>query len=232
MPRPKPEPKSPRRSARRRAHRRVGVDGQRVALLVAALKVLETKLYEQVSVEDVLGEAGVSRQTFYRCFPSKQALFHQIFRDGNALFLGAIAALDKRGGDPVEVADRALTGALELVAHGGAALRALYRETIRPESEFAPYRAEVLEAMVEDIARWVRDDLHLEIDTLLVRAVLLAVEQLMFQLAERGSLAPAEVERFRVLVRLLVAGVWRELAGEPRRVRRSRSGPRVARRAR
>ncbi len=227
MKRSKPERHAPRRP--RRAHRRVGVEGQRIAILAGAMQVLATKLYEQVSVEDVLAAANVSRQTFYRCFPNKQALFHQIFREGNALFLGAIAALDKRGGDPVEIADRALTGALQFVVHGGGALRALYRETIRPGSEFAPYRAEVLDAMIADVASWVRGDLGLPVDALLVRALLVAIEQLMFELASADALTPAAIERFRTLVRTLVAGVWRELrSGAPRRERGASS--RLARR--
>ncbi|MBK7976495.1 MAG: TetR/AcrR family transcriptional regulator [Deltaproteobacteria bacterium] len=189
----------------------MGVDGQRATILAAALRALAEKPYEQLSVEDVLRAAGVSRQTFYRCFPNKQALFHQIFRDGNALFLGAIATLDRSGDDPVTVADRALTGALSFVVHGGPALRALYRETIRPDGEFAPYRAEVFEAMVADIAGWARADLRLDVDELLVRAVLLAIERLMFELAERGTPSTADVERFRRMVHLLVDGVWRGL---------------------
>ncbi len=195
----------------------MGVDGQRATILAAALRALATKPYEQLSVEDVLREAVVSRQTFYRCFSSKQALFHQIFRDGNALFLGAIAALDKSGDDPVTVADRALTGALSFVVHGGPALRALYRETIRPDGEFAPYRAEIFEAMVADIGGWARRDLNVQVDELLVRAVLLAIERLMFELAERGTPSAKDVERFRRMVHVLVDGVWRGLRAAPAR---------------
>lgn len=191
------------------------MEGQRATILAAALRALADKPYEQLSVEDVLREAAVSRQTFYRCFASKQALFHQIFRDGNALFLGAIGALDKSGDDPVTVADRALTGALSFVVHGGAALRALYRETIRPDGEFAPYRAEVFEAMVADIVGWARADLKLEVDELLVRAVLLAIERLMFELAERGTPSARDAERFRRMVHVLVDGLWRGLRARP-----------------
>lgn len=209
--RPRTARPSSRRGARAEPRRRVGVDGQRATILAAALRALAEKPYEQLSVEDVLRAAGVSRQTFYRCFPNKQALFHQIFRDGNALFLGAIATLDRSGDDPVTVADRALTGALSFVVHGGPALRALYRETIRPDGEFASYRAEVFEAMVADIAGWARADLRLDVDELLVRAVLLAIERLMFELAERGTPSTADVERFRRMVHLLVDGVWRGL---------------------
>jgi len=198
-------------AAARAPRRRVGVDGQRMAILAAAMKVLETKSYEQLSVEDVLQTAPVSRQTFYRCFPNKSALFHQIFRDGNAMFLLAIQSLDKRGDDPVSVADRALTGGLMFVIHGGAALRALYRETIKPDSEFAPYRREVLDALVADITAWAGGMLKAPVDPWLVRAVLLATEQLIFELAAHGTPSNDDLQRFRAIVRTLVEGCWNEL---------------------
>ena len=195
----------------RPARRRVGVEGQRITILASAIRVLETRPYEQLSVEDVLKEANVSRQTFYRCFPNKNALFHTIFRDGNAMFLAAIKSLDKTGADPVQVMDRALTGALLFVIHGGGALRALYRETIRPDGEFAPYRKEVLDALVADVGGWARDELRLPVDPLLVRAVMLSVEQLAFEMAGRGVPSAAELERFRKVVLTLVEGVLHEL---------------------
>lgn len=201
----------PRRAAERGPRRRVGIDGQRMTILAAAMKVLESKSYEQLSVEDVLQTAPVSRQTFYRCFRNKNELFHQIFRDGNAMFLMAIKSLDKSGDDAVTVADRALTGGLMFVIHGGGALRALYRETIKPDGEFAPYRREVLDTLVADIAEWASGLLKAPVDPLLVRAVLLATEQLIFELAAHGTPSNEELQRFRDIVRTLVEGTWNEL---------------------
>lgn len=182
-----------------------------MAVLAGAMKVLEAKSYEQLSVEDILQAAGVSRQTFYRCFRNKNELFHTIFRDGNTMFLGAIHALDKRGDDVLAVTDRALTGSMMFVIHGGAALRALYRETIKPDSEFAPYRKEVLDTLVGEIVAWASNLLRGPIDPLLVRAVLLAIEQLIFDMAAQGTPSNENIERFRGIVRTLVEGVWHEL---------------------
>lgn len=206
-----PEPATPPAKPPRAPRRRVGVEGQRITILAAAMKVLETKSYEQLSVEDVLQQAQVSRQTFYRCFPNKNALFHQIFRDGNAMFLTAIKSLDKSGDDAVTVADRALSGGLLFVIHGGAALRALYRETIKPDGEFAPYRREVFDTLVAEITDWASGLLKSPVDPLLVRAVLLATEQLIFEMAANGTPSNDELQRFRRIVRTLVEGTWLEL---------------------
>lgn len=200
----------------RRARRRIGVEGQRVAILAVSAQLLATKSYEQLSVEDILLAAGVSRQTFYRCFRNKNELFHTIFRDGNAMFLRAIAALDKTGADPATVMDRALTGAFLFVIHGGTMLRALYRETVKPDSEFAPYRKEVLETLVGDITGWSRATFSLDADPLLVRAVLLAVEQLIFEMTAVGTPDAEEIAHFRRVVRLLVEGAWREVERQAR----------------
>lgn len=198
-------PKPPRR--------RIGVEGQRQAIVFAALKVLESKPYEQVSVEDILREANVSRQTFYRCFGNKTEVYHQVFRMGNEMFLAALNNLDRSGSDPLEVADRALTGAFMFMIHGGSILRALYRETIKPDSEFAPYRREVLDALIGEIGGWASEKAGVEVDPLLVRAVLLSVEHLMYELASGGSPpTPEDIERHRRVVRTLVEGCWLALA--------------------
>lgn len=200
----------------RRPRRRIGVEGQRATILDAAVRLLATKSYEQLAVEDILQSAGVSRQTFYRCFRNKNELFHTVFQDGNAMFLRAIASLDKTGKDPATVMDRALTGAFLFVIHGGTMLRALYRETVKPDSEFAPYRKEVLDSLIGDITRWSRDAFGVEVDPLLVRAVLLAVEQLIFEMTAQGTPSTAEIEHFRQVVRVLVDGAWREVERQSR----------------
>lgn len=194
--------------------RRIGVEGQRQAIVIAALKVLEGKSYEQVSVEDILREANVSRQTFYRCFSNKTEVYHQVFRMGNGMFLQALQGLDRSGDDPVEVADRALTGAFMFMIHGGQVLRALYRETIKPDSEFAPYRREMLDALIAEITGWASEKSGVEVDPLLVRAVLLATEHLMYELAAQGNPALETIERHRKVLRTLVEGCWREVRAQ------------------
>ena len=123
-------------------------------------------------------------------------------------------AEDERPG--LDDLDRALTGAFLFVIHGGSMLRALYRETVKPDSEFAPYRREVLETLIEDITRWSRAAFNVPVDPLLVRAVLLAVEQLIFEMTAEGPPGAEEIAHFRRVVRVLVDGAWREVERQAR----------------
>ena len=190
---------------------RLGIEGQRRRVLTGALQVLGSRPYQEVSVQDVLDAAGVSRQTFYRCFANKTEVYHQVFREGNAMFLAAIRSLDKSGADAVQVAERALDGALLFVRFGGAVLRALYAETVRPGSEFAAYRREVLDALVADVLGWSGKNQMVAADPMVVRAVLLVVEQLLFELASQPDPTPEAIARTRDAILLIVRGTHDEL---------------------
>lgn len=68
-------------------------------ILAAAIKLFCRDGYASVSIEDITAEAGVSRITYYRHFPSKSAivleLFHRAAAEGAPLLL-AVEAIDYR----------------------------------------------------------------------------------------------------------------------------------------
>lgn len=68
-------------------------------LLIAATNLFCSKGYAAVSVEDITSEAGVSRVTFYRHFPSKAAVALELFQRAGEIAgprLTAIGARDFR----------------------------------------------------------------------------------------------------------------------------------------
>jgi AcrR family transcriptional regulator len=107
---------------------------RREAFIDAAQRLMQTKGYEQMSVQDVLGETNSSRGAFYHYFPSKTALLEAVVE---------------------RIADRALAAAAPLVAEPGldavAKMEAVFRVITRWKLE----RTELMRAVLRV---WDSDD--------------------------------------------------------------------------
>lgn len=68
-----------------KAHTTVKVDARKIksrgALYVAFLNLLEQKSLEQISIREIAAAAGVGHATFYRHYPSKEALLDDLAAD-------------------------------------------------------------------------------------------------------------------------------------------------------
>lgn len=58
---------------------RPGVDQQRKVILAAAIELFAEKGSAAVSVSEISRKAGVSRDTYYRCFPDKASLLTALY---------------------------------------------------------------------------------------------------------------------------------------------------------
>src|SRR2546429_2049144 len=67
-------------SAARPARRRLAPDDRRQALINAALKLFNTHLYDEVSVDDIAAEAGMSRPLVYHYYGGKAGVFISALR--------------------------------------------------------------------------------------------------------------------------------------------------------
>jgi AcrR family transcriptional regulator len=63
---------------------------QRARILVAVAEAVTESGYAQMSVEDIVRRAGVSRRTFYEQFESKDVAFLSAFDDGAKLLLASV----------------------------------------------------------------------------------------------------------------------------------------------
>jgi AcrR family transcriptional regulator len=72
----------------------------RPALYAALLELLEEKLFEQVTVREITDRAGVGYATFFRRYPDKQALLHDVaageIRKLLAMALPILHTVDRR----------------------------------------------------------------------------------------------------------------------------------------
>lgn len=126
----------------------------REALSRAAVRLVVERGLENVRVEDIAAEVGVSPRTFNNYFSSKEAAVCSIGVDRRARLLGALR--DRPDDEPVV---QAVTGALLELSSSGDPDRA-FLATVRVATqnpgvlaEYLKAHAAVEEAMTEEIAR-------------------------------------------------------------------------------
>ena len=144
-------------------------------LLDAMLHLLETRPYDQVTIREVARQAGVGYATFFRHYPSKDALLHD-------LAAGQISELLQRA-LPILFADDSRQSCLTLFAYvdarralwsalltGGAAtmLKQIFTEQAREQAQRNPHESGGLpdelriifavSATVEILAWWLQQE--------------------------------------------------------------------------
>jgi AcrR family transcriptional regulator len=198
--------------------RRIGVEGQRVRLVRAAAEAFAARGFDACSVENVLESARVSRQTFYRCFSSKEALFHDVHADVSRGVIQSVAALPDADLDPATSIRRHFEVLFERAREVGPIVCELEREAARPSSPYHVHREERRRYGIEYARGWVLRHYGVNADRELTRAVVYAIEQLILATAEaRTQTAVASGIRAATLLvqaALLRMGVEPETSGE------------------
>lgn len=121
--------------------------------MLALAEVVGEKGYAATSVADVIGRAGVSRQTFYEQFPSKLACFLAAFDTAGDILLSEVApALGDGGGAPLERFDRLLTRYLDVLAASSGTARVLLVECHAAGPEAIGRRAALQERITAVLA--------------------------------------------------------------------------------
>ena len=127
--------------------RRLTAEERRTEILDAALSAFSRKGYHATSIDDIAGEAGVSKALIYEHFASKQELYADLIaRNARELTQRVAAALV---GVELESGMARLAIGLEaffaFVEERRDAWRMLFRDVADPES------AEVLDRMLEQV---------------------------------------------------------------------------------
>ena len=79
----------------RRRRRRADAEQNVTAILQAATKVLSAQ--PEASVEDIARAAGVSRQTVYAHFPSRETLLNAVIEQATAEVSAAFSSVSREG---------------------------------------------------------------------------------------------------------------------------------------
>jgi AcrR family transcriptional regulator len=124
---------------RHRLSREEVVRSQRERMLRAMAQTTARKGYVATTVADVLSAAGVSRETFYEQFKSKEDCFAHALDAAAQVLLAGVAEAQGDEGEPLDRLDRTLR---------------VYLDTLAAESDFARlFLVEVYAAGPEALAR-------------------------------------------------------------------------------
>jgi AcrR family transcriptional regulator len=125
---------------------------QRDRMLSAFAEVLTERGYVNTPVAAVIERAGVSRETFYQQFSSKQDCFIAALEDTVSELAGTLAnTLAAPGGTPIERFDRMLTVYLDALAERPATARLFLIETYAVGEEAMRRRVQLQEQFVEGL---------------------------------------------------------------------------------
>ncbi|HET7465243.1 MAG TPA: TetR/AcrR family transcriptional regulator [Candidatus Dormibacteraeota bacterium] len=121
------------------------------AFVEAAMRLMQTKGYEQMSIQDLLDELGVSRGAFYHYFESKQALLSAMV---DRIADQALSAVSPVVDDPALAAIPKLQGFFGGIAQYKTDRRALMLEFINvwKSDDMAVVRDRLRRTMIEKIA--------------------------------------------------------------------------------
>lgn len=144
-----------RRAAREPAARNGEIEE---AICAAAERLMAERPFAQLSVADVLAEAGVSRASFYFYFASKYALLERLAeRVTGSVFGTSRAWFDADAGDPRAQLHEAVAGAFDTWALHGPVIRAII-ESGPAAPEVAALWSRLMGEFVDAAAERIRRD--------------------------------------------------------------------------
>ena len=135
-------------------HKRPGIEQQRQAILEAAVALFSVTGAAAVSVSAISKQAGVSRDTFYRCYDNKDQLVDALYeRSVSNKMLALTAAQDTDFADPVWLR-RAIDGMVDDILAEHQAARFLFLEAADPSSHAHQVIDGALNQVSADMQRW------------------------------------------------------------------------------
>jgi len=182
------------------------IEATKQAILAAAATVY-ARSGDEPPVQEVLDAAKVSRATFYKYFPAKDALQKALLDATVTLMLNAIQGAIDAETTPVARVDAAIRTYLQWVARSPALYRTLLTTALRPGSPTAEIRQKGIARFAKQLASEVERAGLPAADPLVYQALVLAAEGTAMRLVQTQQPPEAAfVERARKsLVRIIAA---------------------------
>ncbi len=151
---------------------------RRRRILDAAARLIVRQGIEHSTVEDLIAEADIARATFYRAFPSLDAVVEALYAEYEQQVLVRLAD-DLKNVQQVDEAGLTLIidSVLREQEHRGPLVRAMFREELRPGRGKLWQRRRVA-AQVSLVRRWWEDTSGLEADDDLILCLLLLLQSI------------------------------------------------------
>ena len=176
----------------------------RQRIVEGAREVLAQKGIRATTVQHVLESSGVSRRTFYQYFGSLENLLLHLYTQFTDQLANSMEAAIKAESDAVQRLNKAIASYLDIQETGGPLLIAMQAEAIRADSLLANQREQTLDRMVALVGRSIADTLHVHLDPLLVRNLLMGVEGSVIHMQRNGSFGPED----RARIEHITQSIW------------------------
>lgn len=180
------ERKAPGSSPQRRAPGiQIGEAAARALVLQGSAQVFARMGVRAPSVEHLLEASGVSRRTFYRLYPNKEAVVVALYALGTEMLLDACRRAARQEQHLPALVERCIDAHLDNARGNGRLVFVLGGEAQRQESALHARRLAVHDEIVELLAASSASRASGGVDRLLLRGLLLALEGVTrFVLAE------------------------------------------------
>jgi AcrR family transcriptional regulator len=196
----------------------------RSRILEAAAQVFARRGVRQVSVEELLEAASVSRRTFYKHFRSKEDVLRALHAVSVQYLLDRTRQAMAAAPDVTAKLECFVDTYLSFNRTDLELFRVLEVEALRPDTPMARTRAQVVEALAELLGDEVQAAHGHRPDRFLMLGLLSGLTGVSVELHSLGSITPAQLARARrAMLRILLAGLAPEggpvppLPLEPRR---------------
>ena len=128
---------------------RLPPDERRAQLLAFGLSLFGARSYEDVSIEDIAREAGVSKGLMYHYFGNKRGFYTEVVRFGAEQLLQA--AIPPPGLQPADALRRGLRTYFDFVSERADAYHALMHGGLGVDAQVQPVLESVRQSVVEHI---------------------------------------------------------------------------------
>jgi AcrR family transcriptional regulator len=189
----------------------------RAMVLAGAARIFAESGVRDVTVEDILDAAGVSRRTFYRLYESKEDVMVALYRIGTERLLDTCRVGMREETDPIRQIHRCVDAHLRTAREAGRLVFVLGGEAQRHESALHLRR---METHAELVALLMSSETAAKqnIDPLLVRGLMLALEGVTRMVLEEGdegrNVSDTSIERARlVMIRMATSALVGEGPG-------------------
>lgn len=186
----------------------------KVEILVNSVVVFVERGFNQVTVQDLLDSANISRRTFYKYFRNKIDVLENLYKLSVDIMVLRYKADVGRSATVTEVARHMVEVFYAYHRDLAPVIRMMQEEALRQDSPLAPHRANAMATVMGLVNREIQRITGRQIDPLLIRSLFWAMEGSSIELLRDERNDATRIDHAReVMVEIAIAACDRAIAG-------------------
>lgn len=188
----------------------------KVEILVNSLLVFLARGTSDVTVQDLLDAAGISRRTFYKYFRNKVDVLESLYKLSTDIM---VVRFKSDVGQAQTVADAAARMVAVYFGYHrdlGPVIRLMQEEAVRSDSPLMPHRVAGMANVVGLVNAEVRRISGREIDPLVIQSLLWAMESLSLDLLRNGAPPPEAITHAGAVVSMMAQAAFERALSDSR----------------